>query len=134
MENSDFFFIERENPEKVASTIVELVKNRIPRRFLFDPIDDIQVLTPMHRGLAGVENLNHLLQDALNTPSASLDYGVKSFMAQDKVMQVRNNYDKDVYNGDIGIITSIDQDNLFVYVSFDSNTVRYERGELDDVT
>ena len=134
LEDSDFFFIERDSPEVVSSTIVELVKNRIPRRFLLNPVDDIQVLTPMHRGQTGVENLNHLLQNALNTPGVTLTYGAKSFMARDKVMQIRNNYDKDVYNGDIGIITTIDPENLMVFVSFDGNPVRYERGELDELT
>ena len=104
----DFYFIEQEDPEKVLGIILELVKERIPSRFGFDPIDDIQVLTPMHKGMVGAGNLNTELQQALNPRPDSLSRGGKNFRLKDKVMQIQNNYEKEVFNGDLGRIVRID--------------------------
>jgi exodeoxyribonuclease V alpha subunit len=101
---ADFYFIEQEEPEKVLGIILELVKERIPKRFGFDPFDDIQVLTPMHKGVVGAGNLNLELQKALNPAPDSLPRGGKNFRKNDKVMQIRNNYGKEVFNGDLGRI------------------------------
>ena len=102
--HSDFYFIEQEDPEKVLSIILELSKTRIPQRFGFDPVDEIQVLTPMHSGVVGAGNLNSRLQAALNPGEGGIIRGERSYRVNDKVMQIRNNYDKEVFNGDIGRI------------------------------
>ncbi|MDY7036165.1 MAG: ATP-binding domain-containing protein, partial [Thermodesulfobacteriota bacterium] len=129
----DFYFIEQDDPEQVLKIIMELVCERIPRRFQFDSLDDIQVLSPMHNGIVGTGNLNKKLQDALNPSKAELTRGDRKLRIGDKVMQTRNNYDKDVYNGDIGRITSIDHENQEVTVTFDGISVPYDYTELDEV-
>jgi exodeoxyribonuclease V alpha subunit len=98
-----------------------------------DALDDIQVLSPMHKGNVGTENLNNKLQEVLNPSKEELSRGGKTFRPKDKVMQVRNNYDKEVFNGDIGRIVSIDPENQQVIVSFDSVLVPYEYSELDEI-
>jgi exodeoxyribonuclease V alpha subunit len=131
----DYCFIEQDDPEKLAGIVVELVRNRIPRRFNLDPFSDIQVLTPMHKGHLGSENLNGLLQEALNGGGGlTLERGGKKFRVNDKVMQMRNNYDKDVYNGDIGQISAIDPENREVTVRFDGRDVVYEALDLDEIS
>ena len=129
----DFYFIEQEDPEKVLETILDLVKRRISRRFRIDPVDDIQVLTPMHKGTVGASNLNSELQRALNPSGKELIRGSRVFRVRDKVMQVLNNYDKDVFNGDIGRITGIDQENQEVIITFDGRDVVYEYPDLDEI-
>jgi exodeoxyribonuclease V alpha subunit len=129
----DFYFIEQEDPEKVLSIILELTKERIPTRFRLDPVDDIQVLTPMHKGTVGAGNLNVELQQALNPGEDGLVRGNRNFRVNDKVMQIKNNYDKDVFNGDIGRITSIDQENHEVNISFDGRGVPYDHTDLDEI-
>jgi exodeoxyribonuclease V alpha subunit len=129
----DFYFIEQEDPEEVLKTILDLVKKRIPKRFQVDPIDDIQVLTPMHKGTVGASNLNIELQKALNPSEDELIRGNRAFYVRDKVMQIRNNYDKDVFNGDIGRITKIDQENQEVTISFDDKEVIYDYPDLDEI-
>ncbi|MBL7175228.1 MAG: ATP-dependent RecD-like DNA helicase [Desulfobacteraceae bacterium] len=129
----DFYFIEQEDPEKVLSIILELTKERIPMRFRLDPVDDIQVLTPMHKGTVGAGNLNVELQQALNPGEDGLVRGNRNFRVNDKVMQIKNNYDKDVFNGDIGRITSIDQENHEVNISFDGRGVPYDHTDLDEI-
>ncbi|MEI3478899.1 MAG: helix-hairpin-helix domain-containing protein [Bilophila sp.] len=104
---SDFYFMRQDDPERVADIIVNLVKNHIPRRFGLDPFDDIQVLAPMHKGTVGAANLNARLQQALNPSPEALQRGERVYRLGDKVMQIRNNYEKDVYNGDIGRISSV---------------------------
>ncbi|MBA7625606.1 ATP-dependent RecD-like DNA helicase [subsurface metagenome] len=132
-QESDFYFIKQEDPEKVVEIILELARERIPRRFHLDPVDDIQVLTPMHRGAVGVENLNRVLQDALNPGQNGIPRGNKVFKDHDKVMQIRNNYQKDVFNGDIGRITAVQTETRKVTVCFDGREVGYEFGELDQI-
>ncbi len=129
----DFYFIDREDPEAVLRLIVDLVKERIPKRFGLSPIDDIQVITPMHKGTVGTENLNRSLQEALNPDRASLTRGSQRLCVYDKVMQVRNNYDREVFNGDIGRIAAIDSESRKVTVSFDARHVVYEYADLDEL-
>jgi len=94
--DDDFYFIQQEDPEKVLEIILELTKTRIPRRFDLDPVDDIQVLTPMHKGVVGSGNLNMALQESLNPSQEMITRGNRNFKVNDKVMQIRNNYDKEV--------------------------------------
>jgi exodeoxyribonuclease V alpha subunit len=129
----DFYFIEQEEPEKVLGIILELVKERIPNRFGFDPIDDIQVLTPMHKGLVGAGNLNQELQQALNPGPDSLTRGGRNFRLHDKVMQIQNNYEKEVFNGDLGRIVRIDPESQEVVIDFDGRKVPYDYADLDEV-
>ena len=129
----DFFFIEQEDPERVLETIVELVRHRIPRRFGLDPLDDIQVLTPMHKGVVGATNLNRRLQETLNPGEGGVARGDRVFRVNDKVMQIRNNYDKDVFNGDIGRITAISAEEKVLTVLIDGREVVYDFSELDEI-
>jgi exodeoxyribonuclease V alpha subunit len=133
-ELSDFYFIEQEDPQKVLDTIILLVQKRIPMRFGFHAVDQIQVLTPMHRGIVGAGNLNTKLQEFLNPREDGLNHGHRKFKQGDKVMQIRNNYDKNVFNGDIGRIDNIFFDNQQVVISFDRVPVTYEFSELDEIT
>jgi exodeoxyribonuclease V alpha subunit len=134
---SDFHFIEREDPERIAATLEELVHNRIPRKFFMDPIRDVQVLCPMNRGSLGVRELNQRLQRALNPTQpgepAVEKYGWR-FQIRDKVIQTENNYEKEVFNGDIGNIEAIDPIEQEVSIRFDKRLVQYAFGELDEVS
>ncbi len=130
---ADFYFIEQEDPQEVLGIILELTEERIPRRFGFDPVDDIQVLTPMHKGIVGAGNLNVELQKVLNPVKNGVLRGGFSFRVNDKVMQVRNNYDKEVFNGDIGRITSIDPEYQEITISFDGRDVPYDYADLDEI-
>ena len=130
----DFYFIEQEDPEEVLKIILELTKERIPRRFGFDPIDDIQVLTPMHKGVVGAGNLNVELQKALNPVEDGVMRDNRNFRMNDKVMQIKNNYDKEVFNGDIGRITRIDTENQEMTIYFDGRDVPYDYTELDEIS
>ena len=132
-ENSDFFFIEKEEPEDAVNVIVELVQHRVQKKFGFDPVNDIQVLTPMHKGIAGASNLNQVLRNTLNPGKNGVQRGISEFCEGDKVMQIRNNYDKTVFNGDIGRICRIDFDNQAVTISFGSREVEYEFSSLDEI-
>lgn len=129
---NDFYFIHQEDPEKVLGIILELTKERIPKRFGFDPVNDIQVLTPMHKGVVGAGNLNMELQKSLNPFQQEITRGNRNFRINDKVMQIRNNYDKEVFNGDIGRITRIQQDDE-IMVMFDGREVPYAFYELDEL-
>ena len=129
---SDFYFVQADDPETAVGRIIELVKTRIPKRFGLDPIRDIQVLCPMNRGGAGARSLNIELQAALNPAG---DRKVERFgwtyAPGDKVMQIENDYDKEVYNGDIGYIDDVDPDADEIVASFDGRSVTYGFGELD---
>ena len=130
---NDFYFIEQEDPEKVLDIILELAHRRIASRFGFDAIDDIQVLTPMHKGLVGATNLNHRLQTVLNPGNSGIERGDRTFRVNDKVMQIRNNYDKEVFNGDIGRISAIQTEERQLTVCFDNRSVVYNFNELDEM-
>ena len=120
--DTDFFFIQQEDPEKVAGEIVSLVKNRLPKAY-HRKTADIQVLTPMQRGTVGAANLNMALQQALNPSGVSLNRSGYLFRQGDRVMQLRNNYDKDVFNGDLGFVESVDLEERTLSVNFDSRLV-----------
>jgi exodeoxyribonuclease V alpha subunit len=130
--DSDFFFVTSEEPEATVPKIIELVKNRIPRKFGFDPIRDIQVLCPMQRGTLGARNLNAELQKAMNpNPSTKIEKFGYTFAVGDKVMVLQNDYDKEVFNGDMGFISSLDLQEQECLVQFDEKEVVFEFGELD---
>ena len=131
--SGNFFFIQRDEPEDALNTILELVKDRIPATFGFDPVNEIQVLTPMHKGVIGASNLNKTLQEILNPNGAVLQRGNREFRVQDKVMQIRNNYDKHTYNGDIGRIQSIDVMEQEMVIEFDGRLVPYDFTSLDEI-
>ncbi|MDA8325458.1 MAG: ATP-dependent RecD-like DNA helicase [Nitrospiraceae bacterium] len=129
----DFYFFLAEEPELALQKIIELCKEKIPRKFGFKPVDDIQVLTPMHRGIIGAANLNAELQKHLNPSTNELIRGGMSLKTGDKVMQIRNNYDKEVFNGDIGRIVKIDREEQEIAIDFDGKVVHYEYPELDEI-
>lgn len=131
---ADFYFIEQDIPERVLEIILELVTKRIPDRFSFDPFNEIQVISPMHKGIIGTENLNKALQDAINPSESRLAKGYKNFRINDKVMQTKNNYEKEIYNGDIGRIIDIDPENQKVNILFDQKKNEYEYHEMDELT
>ena len=131
---SDFFFSGEEDPQKTAAVVEDLCGRRLTERFGFDPIRDIQILTPMYRGETGAVSLNRQLQQRLNPTGRAHQHGETEFRVGDKVMQVRNNYDKDVFNGDLGRVSRIDGDAAELSVSFDSGTRAYSFAELDDLT
>ena len=130
---TDFFFIKNEEPEQVAEEIVKLVKHRLPKAYN-QPLNNIQVLTPMQRSVVGATNLNMMLQQALNTSNFGISRGGTTYKLGDRVMQVRNNYDKNVFNGDIGIVEQVSMEDRTLFVRFDDNLVEYEASELDEVT
>jgi exodeoxyribonuclease V alpha subunit len=136
-EASDFYFIGRDEPDAIASSLVEMVRTRIPAKFGLDSIRDIQVLTPMHRGLLGVRELNLTLQAALNPERpgepAARKYGW-DFRPRDKVIQTENNYDKDVFNGDIGQVARVDAEEQELVVRYDQRDVMYGFDELDELS
>jgi exodeoxyribonuclease V alpha subunit len=131
--DGDFFFFARETPEEIAETIAQLVARRIPGKFGFDPVDQIQVLTPMNRGPLGTDSLNAALRDLLNPEGATVTRGGHSLRVGDKVMQVRNNYDLEVFNGDIGRVRAIDEVEQIVTVAVDGREVAYDFGSIDEL-
>ena len=131
--DTDFFFMREDDPERAAETIVRLVKERLPRAYRESP-DRIQVLTPMQRGVVGAANLNLLLQQALNPSGPSLGRGGYTYRQGDRVMQQRNNYDKDVFNGDLGYIREVDTEERTLKVDFDGKWIEYDITELDELT
>ena len=130
--DTDFFFIKQEEPEVVAQEIVKLVRDRLPKAYR-QPLSHIQVLTPMQRGTVGAANLNVLLQQALNTSPLGLSRSGYTFREGDRVMQIRNNYDKEVFNGDIGCVEKVDMEDRTLVVNFDDHLVEYEASELDEL-
>ncbi len=134
-QSNDFFFFNISDPEAVAEMMVDIVKRRAPERWDLDPVRDIQVIAPMYRGAAGVNNLNSRLQAELNGDFriAEVKLGSRLFRVGDKVMQTRNNYDKEVFNGDIGFINSIDDDDNSLEVVMDNRFVDYDFSEMDEM-
>jgi exodeoxyribonuclease V alpha subunit len=130
-EETDFYFVEQEDPERLAASLLKVVTERIPRRWGLDPVTDVQVLTPMHRGAVGAENLNRLLQEALNPGGSGLERGSTRLKVRDKVIQLKNDYEREVWNGDIGRIVSVDAEARELVVSFEGRSVRYPFAELD---
>jgi exodeoxyribonuclease V alpha subunit len=133
-EVSDFYLVPAEEPEAIVQTVVELVKTRLPAKFGLDPVRDIQVLCPMNRGITGARGINQALQAALNPPGEnSVEKFGSAFSIDDKVMQIENNYDREVYNGDIGFVAGIDRDEDELIAEFDGRRVHYPFGELDEL-
>lgn len=132
-EGTDFFFMPEEDQNAMCRKIVYLIAKRIPEKFAYDRINDIQVLTPMHKGLVGTGNLNELLQQTLNPNGSEIQRGGKRFRVGDKVMQIKNNYDKGVFNGDIGVIKGIDLEEQEVIINIDGSNVRYDYHDLDEL-
>ncbi|MDR3554698.1 MAG: ATP-dependent RecD-like DNA helicase [Syntrophobacteraceae bacterium] len=132
-QKQDFFFINREDPREALKTIVQLCTTRVPRHFGLDPVEDVQVLSPMHRGEAGAKNLNFALQKALNPAGITLELAGRTFRVNDKVMQIRNDYDKEVFNGDIGRVRTIRHEGGHLQVEFDGRSIRYDFSELDEL-
>jgi exodeoxyribonuclease V alpha subunit len=135
-QGNDFFLFGQADPEQAATLVVDIVKNRVPRKFGLDPLDDVQVLCPMHRGAVGVSNLNRLLQAALNPPTpdkAERRLGGRTLRVGDKLMQIRNNYDKETFNGDIGRLVGLDLENQTFTLKVDERPVRYDWTEADEV-
>ena len=130
--NTDFFYIEKEDPEEAVQEIVRLVKNNLPRYYK-TPWNHIQVLTPMQKGIVGAANLNLALQEALNPQGDGLRRGGYLFRTEDKVMQIRNNYEKEIFNGDIGTVESVDLQERTLKVNFDQHIIEYEASELDEL-
>lgn len=129
----DFFIIERRDPEEIAKTVEQLVAERIPAGFGFDPFTEIQVLAPMNRGPLGTERLNAELRARLNPDGAAIERGGRLLRVGDKVMQIRNNYDLEVWNGDLGRISGVDEEESKVVVSFDGREVEYDLATLDEL-
>lgn len=129
----DFFWIDAEEKEEVLDQIISLCTKRLPSAYGFDRMDDIQVLAPMKKGEIGTQNLNHILQEKLNPCKEPFFYGSKRFHPHDKVMQIRNNYQKEVYNGDVGRIESINQVEQLVIVNVDGRQIHYDFSELDEL-
>lgn len=132
--NGDFFIISRKNPEEAAELVRELVTARIPRRFGFDPHREIQVLTPMHRGSAGTQALNGLLQQTLNPLGPAIDVRGQKLRPGDKVLQTRNDYENEVFNGDVGTISTVSSEDRCLRVRFEGNEIEYDEGNLDSLT
>ncbi len=135
-EASDFFLFSEPDAEKAADWVEDVVCNRIPEKFGFNPNQDIQVLTPMHRGSAGVSALNERLQEKLNPPSprkAQVQHGSRIFREGDRVMQIRNDYDRHIFNGDLGMITKVDTEEQLVMVNFDEKIVPCEPLQLEEL-
>ncbi|MCF8106273.1 MAG: ATP-dependent RecD-like DNA helicase [Desulfohalobiaceae bacterium] len=129
----DFFFMNEEDPEQVLEKIAYMVTDRIPKRFRLHQVRDIQVLSPMNKGIVGVSNLNSVLQARLNPTGSEISRGGRTFRCGDKVMQIKNNYDKDVYNGDIGSIVKLDSELQELKIRFEDRVVAYEYADLDEL-
>jgi exodeoxyribonuclease V alpha subunit len=133
-DSCDFYFVEQPEPDQVANRIVQLCSQELPKKFNLDPVMDIQVLTPMHKGAVGTINLNHMLQKILNRHPVVLQAMGNAFKVGDKVMHLINNYQKEVYNGDIGIVRGFDQQKAELSVDYYDRIVRYRSNELDQIT
>jgi exodeoxyribonuclease V alpha subunit len=133
-QTTEFYFLEKQEPKNIAETIVSLCAQILPSRFSFNPISDIQVLSPMHKGEAGTINLNLLLQKEINKSSIQMEILGNTFQFGDKVMHLKNNYQKEVFNGDIGIICEMDSQKKRLSVDYEGRVVDYEYAETDELT
>ncbi len=132
-EDKDFYFIENNEPEEVVEIILDLISKRLPARYHFDPLKDIQVLVPTNKGIVGVKNLNFCIQERINDSKVKIAKGLIEYRLKDKIIQLKNNYEKDIYNGDIGIIEAIDKEMQEVTVNFNDKMVNYNFYELDEI-
>ncbi len=132
--DTDFYFARCEDPELCLKRAIEFMQTRIPGKFGMDPLADVQVLSPMRRNVLGTDNLNVVLQKALNPIGEAIVRGGTTFRVGDRVMQLRNNYDKDVYNGDVGFVRAANADDRSLIVAFDGRPVKYDAGDLDELT
>ena len=132
-EDSDFYFMACRDPQRCLELAIEFMTQRIPRKFGMNPLEDVQVLVPMRRNLLGTDSLNAALQQALNPRGDGLVRGGTTFRVGDRVMQLRNNYDKDVYNGDIGFVKAVSSEDRSMVVAFDGRPVKYDGGDLDEL-
>ena len=130
---TDFYFMRCEDPETCVKRAIEFMMTRIPRKFGMDPLADVQVLVPMRKNVLGTDNLNVELQKALNPHGDAIIRGGTVFRTGDRVMQLRNNYDKDVYNGDVGFVKAVNSDDRSMIVNFDGRPVKYDGGDLDEL-
>jgi len=133
-DSNDFFFIDRTEPEEVVELILQLLTDRIPSSFKYDPLKDIQVIVPTNRGIVGVNNLNSKIQERLNKNSLYIARGIADFKLQDRVIQLKNNYEKEVYNGDIGFICNIDLEMKIITVDYEGRFVEYDFYDLDQLS
>ena len=131
--SADFFVIDKRDPDAARDIVIEVVTKRIPRAFGLDPVRDVQVLTPMNRGPVGTFALNEALQAALNPSGPSIVRGKTTFRVADKVMQLKNDYDRNVWNGDVGVVVSVDAEEETMLVRFDEREVEYDGGSLDEL-
>ncbi|HKB15003.1 MAG TPA: ATP-binding domain-containing protein, partial [Planctomycetota bacterium] len=131
---SDFYFVERAEPGEALEAVLRILLERIPEAFRLDPRTDVQVIAPMYRGEVGVDNLNRVLRDALNPSGPALESGGRLFRAGDRVIALRNDYEKEVFNGDTGRIAALEPERGRLFVRFADRTVGYERGDLEDLS
>ncbi|MFC2145272.1 ATP-dependent RecD-like DNA helicase [Actinomycetota bacterium] len=132
-DSDDFYFLEKNDPEEAVNLILHLLTDRIPSSFGMDPLKDVQVLVPTNKGVCGVINLNSRIQKVLNPVSTGLLHGNRWFRTGDKVIQLKNNYDKDIYNGDIGIISNINMELKETSIDYDGRKVEYSFYEMDEI-
>lgn len=132
--DSDFFFIEENDTSKIPDLIYDLISERLPAKYSFDSFNDIQILAPMYKGTAGVNNINEFLQDKLNQEEVILTQGNRIYKYFDKMMQLKNNYDKEIFNGDIGFVSKYSKDSQKLSISYNGKDIEYDQGELDEIT
>ena len=130
---SDFYFIQQNDPDRTLAFVLDFMATRIPRKFHMDPMTDVQVLSPMRKNALGTENLNLMLQRRLNPEGPAVQRGGTLFRKGDRVMQLRNNYDKDVFNGDVGFVADASPAERKLVVTFDGRPVEYAAGDLDEL-
>jgi exodeoxyribonuclease V alpha subunit len=133
-DKSDFFFVDRIEPQQVVELVLELLTERIPASFNYDPMRDIQVIVPTNRGVVGAGNLNVRIQERLNKDGPYISRGFSDFKLRDRVIQLKNNYEKEVYNGDIGSICEVDNEMKTITVVFDGRNVQYDFYDLDQLS
>jgi len=133
-DKSDFFFVDRIEPQQVVELVLELLTERIPASFNYDPMRDIQVIVPTNRGIVGAVNLNVRIQERLNKNSPYISRGLSDFKLRDRIIQLKNNYEKEVYNGDIGSICDVDNEMKTINVDFDGRNVQYDFYDLDQLS